>query len=319
MSRVLIAGGAGFLGSHLTDALIEKGYEVVVLDNLSSGLRTNLSSVESRIEFFNDDVAKFDYPKRLDVIVNLASRASRMEWETFPVEVALTNSIGNNNLIKLAIRKEALYLYASSSEVYGKAKVIPTPEEYIGKTSTVGSRSPYDEGKRFGETLVKAYERELGLRGIIMRIFNTYGPRMRGGDTYGRVIDRFIMQALEGKAITVYGDGSQTRSFTYVSDTVGAILSLIENGSEGEIYNIGNDEEKKIIEVANLVKSISYSKSSIKYLPLPPDDPSRRSADASKLRKLGWSPKIDLENGIRRTLNYYAETLNIADHFMRKG
>ena len=314
MSKVLIAGGAGFLGSHLAESLIERDHEIVVVDDLSSGLMTNLSSVEGSIEFFNEDIAKFDYPKRVDVIVNLASRASRIEWETFPVEVALTNSVGNNNLIKLAIKNEALYLFASSSEIYGNPEVLPTPEEYVGRTSTVGSRSPYDEGKRFGETLVKAYEREHGLKNVIMRIFNTYGPRMRGGNIYGRVIDRFMMQALTGEPITIYGDGSQTRSFTYVSDTVSGIMLLIERGRTGEIYNIGSDKEKRIVEVANLVKSISSSKSLIKYLPLPPDDPSRRSANVSKLRRLGWSPKINLENGIKKTLKYYAESLKVADY-----
>ena len=214
------------------------------------------------------------------------------------MEVALTNSLGNNNLIRLALRNKALYVYASSSEIYGDPDNIPTPETYIGKVSTTGSRSPYDEGKRFGEALVKAYEKEYGLKNIIIRLFNTYGPRMRGGDFYGRVIDRFIQQALRNDPITVYGNGMQTRSFTYVLDAVNAISLLIRKGNLGEIYNLGNDKETTIIDLAKIILKVTNSRSEIRFFPLPPFDPMRRSADISKLRLLGFSHNVSLKMGI---------------------
>ena len=305
MKRIVIAGGAGFLGSHLAERLVSEGYGVVVVDDLSSGLESNLSSIMDRIEFIRSDIADFDYSKSFDIMINLASRASRVEWETYPVEVALSNSLGNNNLIKQAIKNKALYVYASSSEIYGNPEIVPTPETYIGRVSTTGSRSPYDEGKRFGEALVKSYEREYGLKNIIIRFFNTYGPRMRGGDFYGRVIDRFLAQAMKNDPITVYGDGRQTRSFTYVEDCVRAIILLMFKGVSGCVYNIGSDQETKIIDVANTIKNLTNSSSKIEYKDLPLDDPKRRSADITKIKRVGWKPSIDLREGIRRTMDYY--------------
>lgn len=298
MTRVVIAGGAGFLGSHLAEALLKEGYEVTVVDDLSSGLISNISSIINDIEFIKSDISDLDYSEHFELLVNLASRASRVEWETYPVEVALSNSLGNNNLIKLALKNKALFIYASSSEIYGDPDNFPTPEAFIGKVSTTGSRSPYDEGKRFGEALVKAYEREYGLKNIIIRLFNTYGPRMRGGDFYGRVIDRFIQQALREDPITIYGNGMQTRSFSYISDTVNAISLLIHKGNLGEIYNVGNDEEITIIDLAKIILGLTGSRSEIKFFPLPPFDPMRRSADISKLRLLGFSHKVPLKMGI---------------------
>jgi UDP-glucuronate decarboxylase len=302
MTRVLVAGGAGFLGSHLTERLLKEGYDLTVVDDLSSGQESNLSSIIERIEFIRSDISNLDYTKPFDILINLASRASRVEWETYPVEVALSNSLGNNNLIKLALKHKALYIYASSSEVYGNADVVPTPETYVGRVSTVGSRSPYDEGKRFGEALVKSYEKEYGLRNIIIRFFNTYGPRMRGGDFYGRVVDRFIQQAINGEPITVYGDGSQTRSFTYVSDCMEAFYLLIKRGTIGEVYNVGNDAETRILDLAKLVKVVAHSNSEIKFFSLPPDEPIQRSADITKLRTLGFRHYVSLEEGIRNTI-----------------
>lgn len=298
MTRVIIAGGAGFLGSHLAETLLKEGYDITVVDDLSSGLESNVSSIINNIDFIKSDIADFDNSEHFDVLINLASRASRVEWETYPVEVALSNSLGNNNLIKLALQNKALYIYASSSEVYGDPNLVPTPETFIGKVSTTGSRSPYDEGKRFGEALVKAYEREYGLKNIIIRLFNTYGPRMRGGDFYGRVIDRFIQQAIRGESLTVYGNGMQTRSFTYVSDSADAISLLIRRGNSGEIYNVGNDNEITIINLARIILEITRSTSEIKFLPLPPFDPMRRSADMSKLRSLGFTHMVSLIKGI---------------------
>lgn len=302
--RVIVAGGAGFLGSHLSEFLVNNGHEVVVVDNLSSGQEDNLKFILDKVKFIQSDISNFDYNGNIDVIINLASRASRVEWEKHPVEVALSNSLGNNNLIRLALKHKALYMYASSSEVYGNPDVIPTPETFLGRVNTIGSRSPYDEGKRFGEALVKAYEREYGLKNVIMRFFNTYGPRMRGGDFYGRVVDRFIHQAIEGEPITVYGDGSQTRSFTYVTDSVKAIYLLLQRGTSGQVYNVGNDKETQIIDLANIVREISNSNSEIKFHPLPEDDPKRRAADISKLRSLGFAHQIDLRQGLEKMIEF---------------
>lgn len=304
MKTILIAGGAGFLGSHLAEDLI-RNYKVVVVDNLSSGLIDNIKNIQRTIEFIKGSVESFHYDKKIDMVLDLASRASRVEWETYPVEVALSNSAGTDNLIKLALKNNALFIYASSSEIYGNPDLFPTPETYIGRVDTVSSRSPYDEGKRFSEALVKSYEKEYGLNNIIIRFFNTYGPRMRGGDFYGRVIDRFIKQALKNDPITIYGDGEQTRSFTYVSDTVDAINLIIHQGKIGEIYNIGNDMEIKIIEVARIVQRLTKTNSNIVFQKLPENDPMRRSADITKLKNLGWEHKISLEDGIKRTIGSY--------------
>ena len=294
----MIAGGAGFLGSYVSEKFVDDGYDVHILDNFASGLKSNIENIRDKITLLEDDVTTFRTDERYDIIVNFASRASRVEWENHPVDVALSNAIGSKNLIELALRCNALYVYASSSEVYGDPKVIPTPEDYVGCVSTTGSRSPYDEGKRFGDALTKAYERQYGLRNIIIRFFNTYGPRMRGGDFYGRVIDRFIQQAMHNEPITVYGDGSQTRSFTYVSDTIDGVMTAITKGEEGEVYNIGNDSETRIIDLAKLVNRLVKSSSEIQFKDLPENDPKRRVADIAKMRKLGWEPKITLEEGI---------------------
>ncbi|MEM0135205.1 MAG: NAD-dependent epimerase/dehydratase family protein [Thermoplasmatales archaeon] len=304
MKRIMIAGGAGFIGSHLAELLISSGNEIVVVDNLSSGLESNLSSIRDKIEFIKSDISEIDYREHIDVLINLASRASRVEWETYPVDVALTNSLGNDHLIRTALKDKALYIYASSSEIYGNSEIIPTPETYIGKVNTIGSRSSYDEGKRFGEALVKSYERQYGLKSIVIRFFNTFGPRMRGGDFYGRVIDRFIDQALSNGPVTVYGDGGQTRSFTYVSDTVNAIKLLLEKGTINDVYNVGNSSETRIIDLAKMVIEICSSRSEIAYLPLPEGEPRRRSADIGKIRKLGFRHQVDLRVGIKKTADY---------------
>jgi len=299
MTRAIVAGGAGFIGSHLAERLVSEGYDVTVVDDLSSGLLSNITSIRDRIEFIRSDIQDFDYSEHFDLMINLASRASRIEWETYPVEVALSNSLGNNNLIRLTLKNSATYIYASSSEVYGNPDVIPTPETYVGRVNTTGSRSPYDEGKRFGEALVKSYEREYGLKNMIVRLFNTYGPRMRAGNFYGRVVDRFIQQALKNDPITVYGDGKQTRSFTYVTDSIEALMLIIRHGKFSEIYNVGSDEEIRIIDLAVIVRKICNSGSSIVFGPLPEDEPKRRSADITKIRNLGFRHKVDLESGIK--------------------
>ena len=301
--KALIAGGAGFLGSFLAESLLNKGWEIYILDNLSSGLLENLEQIKERIQFIKGDVITYSTREKFDYVINFASNASRAEWEKYPVEVALSNSVGSKNLIEIALNSDATYIYASSSEVYGTATQIPTTEDYLGSVSTTGTRSPYDEGKRFGDAITKAYEREYGLKNIIIRFFNTYGPRMRGGDFYGRVIDRFVRQAQNNEPLTIYGDGSQTRSFTYVSDAVVAILMLIEKGKLGEIYNVGSDNEIEILKLAGIVKEVLNSSSEIKFLPLPEHDPKRRAADITKIKKLGYKPKVSLQDGIKLMAN----------------
>ena len=301
--KALIAGGAGFLGSFLAESLLNKGWEIYILDNLSSGLLENLEQIKERIQFIKGDVITYSTREKFDYVINFASNASRAEWEKYPVEVALSNSVGSKNLIEIALNSDATYIYASSSEVYGTATQIPTPEDYLGSVSTTGTRSPYDEGKRFGDAITKAYEREYGLKNIIIRFFNTYGPRMRGGDFYGRVIDRFVRQAQNNESLTIYGDGSQTRSFTYVSDAVLAILMLIEKGTLGEIYNVGSDNEIEILKLAGIVKEVLNSSSEIKFLPLPEHDPKRRAADITKIKKLGYKPEVSLQDGIKLMAN----------------
>ena len=300
--RILLAGGAGFLGSHLAEALVNQGDYVVILDNLSSGLTANISGINKQATFVNADVSTYKTDETFDLVMNLASRASRKEWESFPVEVAKSNAFGTDNLISIALRSKAKFLLASTSEIYGNPDVVPTPESYIGRVSSTGSRSPYDEGKRFAEALVKSYESQYALDSIIIRFFNTYGPRMRGGDLYGRVIDRFLQQALNNKPLTVYGSGMQTRSFTYVSDTVSAILKIIDNWKTGEVYNVGSDNETKIIDLAKMIIKVTGSKSTIIQKEMPPDDPLRRAADVSKIKRMGWRQEISLEEGLRLML-----------------
>ncbi len=301
--KALIAGGAGFLGSFLAESLLNKGWEIYILDNLSSGLLENLEPIKENIQFIKGDVITYSTREKFDYVINFASNASRAEWEKYPVEVALSNSVGSKNLIEIALNSDATYIYASSSEVYGTATQIPTTEDYLGSVSTTGTRSPYDEGKRFGDAITKAYEREYGLKNIIIRFFNTYGPRMRGGDFYGRVIDRFVRQAQNNEPLTIYGDGSQTRSFTYVSDAVVAILMLIGKGKLGEIYNVGSDNEIEILKLSGIVKEVLNSSSEIKFLPLPEHDPKRRAADITKIKKLGYKPKVSLQDGIKLMAN----------------
>ena len=307
MTRVMVAGGAGFLGSHFTELLVSKGFQVTVVDDFSSGREVNLSGVKDKIEVIRSDIAELDYRSPLDIVVNLASRASRREWETEPVAVASSNSVGTHNLLELARKNKARFIFASSSEIYGDPEVVPTPETYVGRVNSIGPRSPYVESKRFGETLVNSYLRQYGLDGIVVRIFNTYGPRMRAGDLYGRVVDRFVDQALRGVPLTVFGDGKQTRAFTYVSDTADGILAVMKKGASGEVYNIGSDAETPILELANLVIEFTGSKSTLEFRPLPQDDSRRRAADISKVRAMGWSPQVGVREGLRRMVEQFRQ------------
>jgi nucleoside-diphosphate-sugar epimerase len=310
MRKVLVAGGAGFIGSHLCEALLQQGDRVTCIDNLSSGSEANLklSRVNEKLSFVKGDVRTMKHPKEdFDVVVNLASRASRVEWEKYPIDVLTTNAEGNTNLLEYANARTAKFVYISSSEIYGDPEVVPTPESYSGRVSAVGPRSSYDEGKRYGEALVLAYHRERGMDGAIVRLFNTYGPRIRGGNHYGRVIPRFIEQALSGAPLKVYGDGTQTRSFAYVSDVVDALIKMIDVASGGEIYNVGHPEEIPILEVARKVITVTRSKSTVEFKPLPDGDPIRRCPDLTRVMSLGWRPRVDLDEGLRMLLSWRRE------------
>ncbi len=302
MTRILVAGGCGFIGSHLTEQLLSEGYIVTVVDNLSSGRVENLQGVISEVNLVRQDVGNLEIAGPFDVVINLASRASRREWETHPVDVCLANSLGQYKLLELALRDDARYLFVSTSEVYGDPQELPTPETYVGRIDPSGSRAPYDESKRFGETLLLAYVREHQLNATIARVFNTYGPRMRGDDLYGRVVDRFVHQGISGSPITVYGDGSQTRSFAYVTDTVRGLLVLLKKAEVGGIYNVGAGSETRILDLARLVQRLTGDRSDIVFRALPPDDPKRRIPDTRKLRELGWSQEVSLEAGLAHVI-----------------
>ncbi len=300
--RFLISGGAGFLGSHLIEHL--RDHEIVVVDDFSTAKYfesySNIKLIKEKIENFNTN-EKFDY------VIHLAARPSPEDYTKYPVETMLSNSLGTYRTLEIARKSDAIYMYTSSSEVYGDAEIIPTPEEYWGKVNPIGIRSCYDESKRFSEALIMSYYREYGLDVRIQRPFNVYGPRLREDGSYGRVVSRFIYQALKGEDITIYGDGKQTRAFLYVEDWVEATLKMLfTKGLKGEVINIGSDKETRIIDLANMIITLTGSKSKIRYLPPRPDDPPRRAADISKAKRLlNWEPKISLEEGLKKTIEWF--------------
>jgi len=310
--RVLVTGGAGFLGSWVCEVLVRLGAKVICLDNLASGLESNVSPLFGfeNFKFVKHDITKpIFFDERIDVVMHLASRASPLEFEKFPVQILKANTLGTWVALGIAKRHSARLLFASSSEVYGVAAEVPTSEEYRGNVSPIGPRSCYDEGKRAGEALCMAYMRQHGLDVRIARIFNTYGPRMRADGVYGRVIPRFIRQAMRNEPITIFGDGTQTRSFCYVTDQVEGLLRLAFVGRKGAVVNIGNDEEVRIIELAVMIKRLTNSDSEMEFRPLPEDDPPRRRPDISKAKRLlGWEPKVGLEEGLRRMIRWFEES-----------
>lgn len=308
--NVLVTGGAGFLGSWLCDVLIELGAKVYCVDNFASGRWENVSHLEEKenFTFIRHDVSKpLEIREKLDYIFHFASRASPFEFEHYPLEIIDSNTLGTRNMLELARKNNASFIFASTSEIYGQPKVVPTPETYWGYVNPIGVRSCYDEAKRLGETITMAYYRQFGVDVRIVRIFNTYGPRMRADGIYGRVVPRFVTQALTGKSITVFGDGSQTRSFCYVTDLIAGILKLATaENAKGEVVNLGNPHEITILELAKLVKKLTGSESPIEFHPLPPDDPPRRCPDISKARRLlGWEPKVGLEEGLKKTIDWF--------------
>ncbi|NJM30877.1 MAG: SDR family oxidoreductase [Rhizobiales bacterium] len=306
--RILVTGGAGFLGSHLCDRLVELGHEVTAIDNLQTGSRANLSHLKGNrhVSFQVHDVVHA-YEGKFDRIYNLACPASPPHYQHDPVRTARTSFLGADNMLDLARRTGARFFQASTSEVYGDPVEHPQREDYRGNVNPIGPRACYDEGKRIAETLCFDYQRQFGVDVRVARIFNTYGPRMNPDD--GRVVSNFIVQALRGEPITIYGDGKQTRSFSYVDDLIDGFLRLMEGGAEiaGPI-NLGNPDEFTVRELAEIVIEMTGSKSELVTRPLPTDDPMQRRPDISRAREqLGWEPRIDLREGLERTIGYFRE------------
>ena len=306
---VLVNGGAGFLGSWVCGVLVEQNANVLCLDNFSSGLKSNISHLKSKsnFTFYEHNITEPIYfDNKIDLVMHMASRASPFEFEKFPIQILKANTLGIWVALGIAKKHGARFLYTSTSEIYGSPDVVPTPESYNGNVNPVGPRSCYDEAKRCGESYVIAYRTQHNLDTRIVRIFNTYGPRMRPDDIYGRVIPRFIEQALDKKPITVFGDGSQTRSFCYMTDQVEGLLrfAYLDEGRD-KIINIGNEDEVKITDLAKKIKDLTDSSSKIANYPLPEDDPLRRCPDITKAKKiLGWEPKISLDDGLNRMIKH---------------
>jgi UDP-glucuronate decarboxylase len=310
MSRILVTGGAGFIGSHLCNLLLERGHDVLCMDNLFSGNKDNIRHLLDHpyFEFVRHDVIH-PYFAEVDKIYHLACPASPIHYQYNSIKTIKTSVMGTINMLGLAKRVKARILLASTSEVYGNPTVHPQPESYWGNVNSIGIRSCYDEGKRVAETLMIDYHRQNSVDVRIVRIFNTYGPRMAVND--GRVISNFIVQALRNENITVYGDGSQTRSFCYVSDLVDGMTRMIEADQFIGPVNLGNPEESTILEIAEKILSMVRSRSRIVFKALPSDDPERRCPDISLARaKLNWNPTVSLETGLGKTIDYFREKLN---------
>ena len=312
MKRILITGGAGFLGSHLCDRFVAEGYHVIAMDNLLTGHIENIEHLFKlpNFEFHHHDVSKFVHVAGdLDYILHFASPASPIDYLKMPIQTLKVGSLGTHNLCGLAKEKRARMLIASTSEVYGDPLVHPQNEEYWGNVNPIGPRGVYDEAKRFQEAITMAYHNFHGLETRIIRIFNTYGPRMRLDD--GRALPAFMSQALKGEDITVFGDGSQTRSFCYVSDLVEGIYRLLLSDYHLPV-NIGNPNEISLKEFAEEIQKLIGTESKIIYLPLPQDDPKQRQPDITKAKEiLGWSPKVERSEGLKITLDYFKQKLGV--------
>lgn len=308
MARVLITGGAGFIGSHLCERFLAEGDEVICMDNLITGNADNIAPLfpNRRFSYIPQDVTNYIYVKGpLEAILHFASPASPIDYLELPIQTLKVGSLGTHKALGLAKEKGARFLLASTSEVYGDPLVHPQKEDYWGNVNPTGPRGVYDEAKRFAEAMTMAYHRTHKVETRIVRIFNTYGPRMRLND--GRVVPNFIAQALRGEDLTVYGDGSQTRSFCYVSDLVEGIIRLLRSDYDGPV-NIGNPQELSILEFAHRIISLTGSRSRITFNPLPVDDPRVRQPDIGLARRLlGWEPRVWLEDGLRETIGYFRE------------
>lgn len=304
--RILIAGGAGFLGTNLTRRLLREGHRVTVLDNFVTGKKENLADLagDLNLQLIEQDIVQVlpDLEQKLDVVVNMACPASPPAYQGMPLETLRVCSLGTENLLKLAVKSQARFVHASTSEVYGDPLIHPQKENYWGNVNPYGARSMYDEGKRYAESLIWVYRRKYGLNSGIVRIFNTYGPYMRPDD--GRVITNFLRQGLKGEPLTVYGDGTGTRSFCFMDDQIEGWMKMIQSGVEGPI-NIGNADEFSIMELAEKVSKLFAHQPQIVFKSKPADDPARRRPDISKAKELlGWEPKIPLEEGLKLTLQW---------------
>ena len=310
VQTILVTGAAGFLGSHLSDVLLAEGNTVIGVDNLSTGNLANLShlSSESRFSLIEHDICKPFDPGKVDFVFNLASPASPVDYARLGVETLLVGSAGTINTLDLARKYNAGYLHASTSECYGDPEVHPQVETYWGHVNPVGPRSVYDEAKRFSEAAVMAYHRYYGVDTRLVRIFNTYGPRLQAND--GRVVSNLMIQALQGKPLTIYGSGSQTRSFCYVSDLIDGIVRL-SRSQEHLPVNIGNPIEWTILECAQEILAVTGSKAEILFKPLPQDDPTRRRPDITRASTLlGWEPKVSLREGLEKSLAYFQQCID---------
>ena len=303
--NILITGGSGFVGSYLCEKLINDGHEIIVVDNLLTGSTENINHLmhNENFSFIEHDVQNhIEIENKVDYVLHFASAASPKAYTEHPVNTLKAGSVGTINTLGLAKKHDAEFLLASTSEVYGDPLISPQTEEYWGNVNPNGERSMYDEAKRFAEAAVATYSRSYDLKTKIVRIFNTYGPRMQLND--GRVVTNFIVQALKNENITIYGDGSQTRSFSYVEDTVAGIISLM-NSSEYDVFNIGNPNEMTVGQLAEKIIELTDSTSEIKYLELPNDDPKQRKPDITKAKtKLNWEPKVNLEDGLTKTIKW---------------
>jgi nucleoside-diphosphate-sugar epimerase len=311
--RVLVAGGAGFLGSHLCKAFLDAGDTVVCVDNLLTGRRQNIAGLEQHQQFtFVEADIIAELPETVtgghyDVVANLASPASIPKYEKYAVETLMVGSLGTKHLLDIAKRDKARFFHTSTSEVYGEPETSPQPETYWGNVNSYGARSMYDESKRFAEALIWVYRHQHGVNTTMVRIFNTYGPHMDPED--GRVVSNFIVQALQGVPLTVYGDGKQTRSFCYVSDQIAGIMQLIDSGEEGPI-NIGNPGEFTLLELAEKIMLLTGTKSKLVHETARPDDPTQRKPDIRLAKKkLGWEPTVSLDDGLPPTIEYFREQL----------
>jgi len=306
MSRILVTGGAGFLGSHLCEQLIESGHDVIAMDNGVTGRTDNLEDIfyHDRFNFYDHDVTEFVHVSgEIDWVLHLASLASPVFYRDHPIKTLKVGALGTHKTLGLAKEKDAKYLFTSTSEVYGDPELNPQPESYRGNVDCFGPRACYDESKRYGEAMVRAYRDEHDLDIRIARIFNTYGPRMRLDD--GRVVPTFIRQALRGEDLTVHGDGSQTRSFCYVSDLVDGLCAFFDADVQSPV-NIGNPDERTILELAELIVELTDSESDLVFTERPPDDPEIRRPDLTKAReRLNWEPTVSFEDGIHRTIEHF--------------
>ncbi len=309
--RAVVAGGAGFIGFHFVSRLLDEGFDVVIVDNLATGTRRNVTELlaQNRCEFVEHDVCQpLGISGPVDYVINLACPASPADFSRIPVEIMRSCSEGTYNLLELALHKQAEFLHASTSEIYGDPEIHPQHEDYTGNVNIAGPRAVYDEGKRYAETLIHTYHRQFGIPVHIARIFNTYGPRMRPDD--GRVISNFCVQALTGQPLTVYGDGRQTRCFCYVDDLVEGLFRLMTSEYAGP-FNIGNSEEISVQQLAEKIIKLSGSSSQIEYQPLlHPDDPKRRQPALDRVKDaLGFAPVTDLDTGIERTLEWFRQVI----------